>query len=219
MIKLVIFDLDGTLLNTLEDLADSCNYILEKHGFTTHPLDSYRFFVGNGISKLIERAVPEDKRNSELIEQLRKEFISYYSKHAEDKTAPYDGIIDLLTELESNGIKLAVASNKFMAGTQALVKKYFNNINFVSVFGQRDGVPVKPDPQIIYDIMEESGISDEEEILYVGDTGTDMKTCNNARIKGIGVLWGFRSEAELRENGASYIVEKTSEIKELVMRL
>lgn len=216
MIKLVIFDLDGTLLNTLDDLADSCNYILEKYGFPIHPSDSYRYFVGNGIGKLIERAIPEDKRQSDFIEQLRKEFIAYYSLHAEDKTAPYEGIVTLLQDLRSHGIMLAVASNKFMAGTQSLVKEYFGNIDFVSVFGQREGIPVKPDPRIVFDIMEESGITNKEEILYVGDTATDMKTCTNAGIKGIGVLWGFRTEKELKENGATYFVSKPSEIFDII---
>lgn len=217
MIKLVIFDLDGTLLNTLDDLADSCNYILEKHGFPVHPSDSYRYFVGNGISKLIERAIPEDSRQPEFIEQLRGEFVAYYSLHAEEKTTPYEGIVPLLQKLQSQGIMLAVASNKFMTGTQSLVNEYFEDINFVSVFGQREGVPVKPDPRIIFDIMNESGITDKKEILYVGDTATDMKTCTNAGIRGIGVLWGFRTEEELRENGATYCVNQPSEIIDIIM--
>jgi len=218
MIKLIIFDLDGTLLNTLDDLADSCNYILKKHGFRTHSLDAYRFFVGNGISKLIERAIPEEERNDDFIEKLRKEFICYYSAHAEDKTAPYTGIMDLLHALQDKGIKLAVASNKFIEGTQSLVKKYFGDIQFISVFGQREGIPVKPDPQIVFDIMKDSGIMNKEEILYAGDTGTDMKTCKNAGIKGIGVLWGFRTKEELKENGAKYIVNNPSEIMDIIMK-
>lgn len=219
MIKLVIFDLDGTLLNTINDLGDSCNYILQKHGFPVHPLDSYRFFVGNGITKLIERVIPENERNADFISQLRHEFIRYYTQHAEDKTAPYEGITDLLHELQAEGIGIAVASNKFMAGTQALVKKYFGEINFVSVLGQREGIPVKPDPQIVYDIMNESGVQNRNEILYVGDTGTDMQTCTQAGIQGVGVLWGFRTKEELEMNGASYFIEKPSEILDIIKKL
>jgi phosphoglycolate phosphatase len=216
MIKLVIFDLDGTLLNTLDDLADSCNYILRQHNFPTHPLNAYRFFVGNGIAKLVERALPENRKNTEFIEQIRLEFIEYYSLHAEDKTAPYEGIVTLLKELRKQDIELAVASNKFMAGTQALVQKYFGDITFSAVFGQREGIPVKPNPQIVYDIMEKSGIQDKKEILYVGDTGTDMQTCTNAGIKGIGVSWGFRTKEELKENGAAYIVDSPENILDII---
>ncbi|MDR1877337.1 MAG: HAD family hydrolase [Flavobacteriaceae bacterium] len=216
MIKLVIFDLDGTLLNTIDDLGNSCNYILEKYNFPVHPLESYRYFVGNGVSKLIERALPEAERNPGFIEELRKEFIEYYSKHSEDRTHPYPGVIEMLKELRSGGVKLAVASNKFISGTQALVQKYFGEIQFVSVLGQRENIAVKPDPQIVYDTMKESGIQDKNEILYVGDTGTDMKTAVNSGIKGIGVLWGFRPKEELEETGAVYLVEKAEEIVRIV---
>lgn len=218
MIKLIIFDLDGTLLNTINDLGKSCNYILEQHGFPTHPLQAYRFFVGNGVSKLIERALPETQRSPEFVEKLRKQFVEYYSKHSEDETAPYPGIMKMLKELESKQIKLAVASNKFIEGTQSLVQKFFPDIQFASVLGQREGIPVKPDPQIVYDVMREAGITNKNEILYAGDSGADMQTCVNSGIKGIGVLWGFRSKEELLENGAEYIVEDPSEIVQLALQ-
>lgn len=215
MIKLVIFDLDGTLLNSIDDLGDSCNYILEKHGFPLHPLEAYRFFVGNGVAKLVERALPEDKRDSQFVEKIRQEFVAYYSLHAEDKTAPYDGIMDLLKGLSSEEVMLAVASNKFIAGTTALVKKYFGDFKFVSVLGQREGIPVKPDPRIVYDIMETSEIG-KDEILYIGDTATDMLTAANAGVKSVGVEWGFRPKSELIENGADYIVQKPQQILDIV---
>ncbi|MDR2122683.1 MAG: HAD family hydrolase [Flavobacteriaceae bacterium] len=216
MIKLIIFDLDGTLLNTIDDLGNSCNHILEKYNYPVHPLDSYRYFVGNGISKLIERALPETERNPEFVEKLRKEFIKYYSEHSEDRTTPYPGVVKMLKDLEAMDIKLAVASNKFISGTRALVQKYFGDIRFVSVLGQREGVAVKPDPRIVYDTMEGSGIQNKNEILYVGDTGIDMKTARNSGIEGIGVLWGFRPEKELKDAGAVYIVKEAEEIIEIV---
>lgn len=218
MIKLIIFDLDGTLLNTINDLGNSCNYIIKKYGFPTHPLQAYRFFVGNGVGKLIERALPESQRSPEFVEKLRKEFIEYYSKHSEDETVPYPGIIEMLKELEAKKIKLAVASNKFIAGTQSLVQKYFGNIDFVSVLGQREGISVKPDPQIVYDVMKEAGVDNKQEILYVGDSGADMQTSVNSGIEGIGVLWGFRSKEELVENGAVHIVDNPAEIVRLALQ-
>lgn len=217
MTKLAIFDLDGTLLNTLNDLADSCNYILEKNHLPVHALDSYKNFVGNGMTQLIERALPSElKSDLEVIEKIKNEFIEYYTKHSAIKTAPYDGVIEMLKSLSSMNIKLAVASNKFMEGAQALVKKYFSEIKFSSVFGQRTKVPMKPNPQIVYDIMNELGITNKEEIIYVGDTGTDMQTAVNAGITSIGVLWGFRSEEELKKYGAKYIVKRPEEILRLV---
>lgn len=216
MIKLIIFDLDGTLLNTLDDLGNSCNHILKKHNFPTHPLDAYRLFVGNGVGKLVERALPEDHRSSEFVEKIRLEFVEYYSLHAEDDTAPYPGIEELLKELQNRGIKLAVASNKFIAGTQSLVKKYFGQFEFASVLGQREGVPVKPDPQIVYDVMSESAIKNKSEILYIGDSGADMKTSVNSGIDGVGVLWGFRSKEELESNGAKYIISKPKELLDII---
>ncbi len=216
MVKLVIFDLDGTLLDTVDDLGVACNFILEKRGFPVHPLNAYRYFVGNGVVKLIERALPESERNPEFIQQLRKEFIEYYGEHSGVKTVPYPGIVDMLKELELKGIKSAVASNKFNAGTQTLVKEYFSDIPFVSVLGQREGIPMKPDPQIIYDTMKISGISDVQEILYVGDTGVDMKAAVNSGVKSIGVLWGFRPKEELQTNGADYLVENPEEILEII---
>lgn len=220
MIKLAIFDLDGTLLNTIDDLADSCNYILEKNHFPVHPINSYKYFVGNGMTKLIERALPcELKNNSGEVERVKKEFIEYYSTHSTSKTAPYNGVIEMLKTLNSMNIKLAVASNKFIEGTQSLVKKYFYEINFSSVLGQRAHVPMKPNPQIVYDIMNEIGINNKEEILYIGDTGTDMQTAVNSGIKSVGVLWGFRSEEELKEFGAEYIVSKPDEIIKLIKNI
>jgi len=217
MKKLVIFDLDGTMLNTIEDLANSCNYVLKKWNFSSHSVDKYKTFVGNGAKKLVERALPEKERNPEFIEKLHVEFVEYYSKHSEEKTAPYEGIVNLLRGISENNIKIAVASNKFISATRSLVKKYFHQFEFSSVLGQRDGVPVKPNPQIIYDVMDEANIWNKEKIIFIGDSGEDMKTATNAGVDSIGVLWGFRSKEELKENGAKHIVEKPEEILDILL--
>jgi len=219
MIKLVIFDLDGTLLNSLEDLADSCNFILRKYNFPEHPLESYRQFVGNGVSKLVERALPSDKRSKEDVANYCKEFVEYYSLHSQVKTSPYKGIMDLLLELQKKGIALAVASNKFISGTQNLVKKYFESIEFETVLGQREGIPTKPNPQIVYDIMHNYGAIDKDSILYIGDSGTDMQTAVNAGVRSVGVLWGFRDEPELLREGATFMASNPDEILKIISEL
>ncbi|MCD8177858.1 MAG: HAD family hydrolase [Tannerellaceae bacterium] len=215
MKKLVIFDLDGTLLDTVADLAHSTNYALEKCGFPTRPVSEYKFFVGNGINKLFERALPEDARTEENILKIRSYFIPYYNEHNMDASGPYPGIVELLHTLQDNGIRLAVASNKYQAATEMLVKHYFGNFTFIGILGQREGIPVKPDPSIVYDILKKAGVS-KEETLYVGDSGVDMQTAQNAGITSAGVTWGFRPRTELEENGAGFIVNSAEEIIRLL---
>lgn len=215
MITTLIFDLDGTLLNTIKDLASSCNYILKKYGFPEHSEDEYRYFVGNGMTKLVERALPEAKRNPEYIEQFREEFINYYYNHKEDHTKPYEGIPELLVKLQEKEFKLAVASNKINAATQELVQKFFPEINFGSVYGQRENIPPKPDPKIIEDILKDLK-SKPEETLMIGDSSIDMQTSVNAGIRGIGVQWGFRTKEELILNGAVYTVKTPSQILDVL---
>lgn len=215
MIKLVIFDLDGTLLYTLEDLADSCNYLLRKHQLPEHPLDSFRYFVGNGIKKLVERALPEEKRSEAFVESFFQEMIAYYGLHKEDKTRPYPQIVETLEALQQRGIMLGVASNKVNQAMAPLMAHYFPSIRFTSVLGQREGVPIKPDPQIVFDIMETAGVSPEE-TLYVGDTGVDMDTAHGALVKAVGVLWGFRDRKELEGHQAEFIISQPEELLGLV---
>jgi len=217
MKKLVIFDLDGTMLNTIDDLANSCNYILKKYNLPIHSVEKYKTFVGNGVKKLIERALPKEKINEEFVEKLHMKFVEYYSQHFEEKTVPYEGILKLLKDLSKKEVKLAVASNKFNSATRSLVKKYFREFEFSSVLGQREGIPIKPNPQIVYDVMNESDIIDKQEVIFVGDSGEDMKTATNAGIDSIGVLWGFRSKEELKENGAKHIVEKPENILDILL--
>ncbi len=216
--KLIIFDLDGTLLNSVEDLGRAVNHALQLRGLVTHTMGEYRYFVGNGVRKLIERALRASlghDADTKLQEEVLADFMPYYIEHKCDYTRPYDGIPELLQALEKHGVKIAVASNKFIEGTQALVKNFFPDVTFTSVLGQREGVPVKPNPQIVYDILSEAGVT-ASEALYVGDTGIDMQTARNAGVESIGVLWGFRTKDELIENGAVHIISKPSEILNLL---
>ncbi len=148
--ELVIFDLDGTLLNTIADLAISTNYALHRCGFPKHREEEYFHFVGNGITKLFERALPEECRSSDNVSRVRRYFLEYYSVHNTDYTRPYDKVEELLSVLNSHGVKIAVASNKYQAGTQKLIQYFFPGIDFVSVLGQRDGIPVKSQLPILY---------------------------------------------------------------------
>lgn len=213
--KLIVFDLDGTLLNSLEDLADSANWVLEQHGFPTHPVDAYRYFVGDGVRKLIERILPQEERTEARIEQCRQEFVAYYKVHMEDKTSVYEGITELLVELKNRGLKIAVATNKVHIAVKPLMEKYFPEIRFDSMIGQREGVPVKPAPQIMFDILRETGC-EPSEALHVGDTATDMQLAHNAGVTPVGVLWGYRPLKELQEAGAKFIIEKPEELLGLV---
>ena len=209
--KLVIFDLDGTLLNTISDLAHSVNFALEQCGFPVHPVETYKNFVGNGASKLAERSLPENQKTEQNLIRIKELFLPYYDDHNMDFTEPYPGIHDLLKTLHSNGLKLAVASNKYQSATEKLIRHFFSDIPFIALLGQREGVPVKPDPAIINDILRIAGVSPEE-TLYIGDSGVDMETASNSGIQSVGVTWGFRSREELEAAGASYIAETTEEI-------
>jgi len=222
MIKLIIFDLDGTLLNTIDDLADCTNYVLEKNGFLTHEVNAYKYFVGNGVVKLLERALPKDISETAFSE-IHEAFLHYYEIHKEDKTVPYDGMVETLGKLQEKGIMLAVATNKPHELLPDLMQRFFPTIKWIAVFGNRKGVPVKPNPQIVYDILDT--INDcrdaihrvsTDEILYVGDTAVDMETAKNAGITKIGALWGFRTKEELENAKADYIIEHPLELCEIV---
>ncbi|MDO4163790.1 MAG: HAD family hydrolase [Bacteroides sp.] len=211
MKRLVIFDLDGTLLNTIADLAQSTNHALSVLGYPTHEEAAYNFMVGNGINKLFERALPEGEKTAENILRVRQEFVPYYNIHNADKSRPYPGIEDLLSALQASGIQTAVASNKYQAATEKLIAQYFPNIRFTAVFGQREGINVKPDPTIVEDIISIAKVS-KEEVLYVGDSGVDMQTAINAGVTACGVTWGFRPRTELEQFHPQYIVDEAQEI-------
>lgn len=211
MKKLIIFDLDGTLLNTIADLAQSTNHALRVLGYPTHEDSEYPFMVGNGINKLFERALPEGEKTEENVLRVRREFIPYYDVHNADKSRPYPGIPELLEQLQAKGIRLAVASNKYQAATTKLITHYFPEIRFVAVLGQREGVNVKPDPAIVEDILAIAG-TDREDVLYVGDSGVDMQTAINAGVESCGVTWGFRPRAELEAFHPDHIADRAEEI-------
>lgn len=209
--RLVIFDLDGTLLNTIADLAQSTNQALQHLGYPTHPVEAYHMMVGNGIAKLLERALPAERRTPEEVQRMKALFVPHYDVHNADRSTPYPGIEKLLVELQEEGFLLAVASNKYQAATEKLVAHYFPNIRFAAVLGQRDGVPVKPDPQIVADIMSLTATS-RREILYVGDSGVDMQTATRAQVDACGVCWGFRSREELASYQPALLVDKAEEV-------
>ncbi|WP_273390296.1 HAD family hydrolase [Barnesiella viscericola] len=206
MKRLVIFDLDGTLLNTIADLAMSTNYALRCCGFPEHEVQEYLYFVGNGITKLFERALPEASRSAENIARMRTCFLEYYTEHNTDCTRPYDGIAQLLATLSAHGVKVAVASNKYQAGTEKLIRYFFPEVPFVAVLGQREGVPVKPAPDIVYNIMQRAGV-EKADTLYVGDSDVDMCTARAAGVESAGVTWGFRGRDELSRAGACHLVD------------
>ena len=212
MKKLVIFDLDGTLLNTIADLANSTNYALKVLGYPIHEPDKYNFMVGNGINKLFERALPDGEKTEENVLRIRQEFVPYYDQHNADKSRPYPGVTELLETLQTAGMQLAVASNKYQAATEKLIAHYFPNIKFTAVFGQREGIPVKPDPIIVKEILQIAKVQ-EEETLYVGDSGEDMQTAINAGVTSCGVTWGFRPRTELESFHPDHIVDNAEEIK------
>ena len=211
MKKLVIFDLDGTLLDTIADLAESANHALKQLGYPTRDVEKIRTFVGNGVNKLLFRALPDEEKTEENMMRMRTHFVPYYDAHNADLSAPYPGIVALLEELQAKGLRMAVASNKYQEATVKLVKHYFPMIDFVEILGQREGINVKPDPTIVFDILKKAGVS-KEETLYVGDSGVDMQTAINAGVDAIGVTWGFRPRTELEDFHPMGLIDQAKEL-------
>lgn len=215
--RLIIFDLDGTLLDTIGDLAVACNAVLAARGLPQHTYEQYRRFVGNGIMRLVERALPETLRTPETVAAVRADFVKYYTEHIDTHTKPYAGIPELLAQLVRRDIRLAVASNKFQAGTEKLIRRFFPDISFAAVLGQREGVPLKPDPAVAEEILAATGVA-RDRTLFVGDSGVDMLTAAAAGVRSAGVTWGFRERAELLEAGAWRIVDRPEALLEEVER-
>lgn len=214
--RLAIFDLDGTLLDTILDLAAATNAALKASGYPERSVDEVLSFVGDGTKKLIARAVPEGTGESDTA-RVHADFIAYYTKHSADRTAPYAGILDMLRGLRAKGVKTAVLSNKVDHATKALCQRYFNGLLDV-VAGEREGegIPKKPAPDGVFEIMRAVGIA-AEEAVYIGDSEVDVKTARNAGLDEILVSWGFRSAAHLRASGAKAIVSTTKELEALIV--
>lgn len=210
----VIFDLDGTILNTLDDLADSLNHVLEANNFPTHTIDEVRMFVGNGIRKLIERALPQDADNATR-ENIYKQFSEYYGQHSQDKTRPYDGIPELFRELHNVGIKIAVNTNKDEDIAKVICEKYFPGM-IDAVAGGRTDTPIKPAPAGVNKILKTLNIP-KEEALYVGDSDVDIQIGANCGIDEIGVAWGFRGEEFLRQHGAKTVFSDVEQLKKYIL--
>ena len=217
MKQLAIFDLDGTLLDTVADLANATNQALQQCGYPTHPVEAYYQFVGNGINKLFVRALPAEHSTEENVMRIRALFVPYYNEHNADCSRPYPGVVALLRTLQERGVQLAVASNKYHEATLKLVRHFFPEIHFAAIYGQREGVAIKPAPDIVFDILRDTGIA-KEKTLYVGDSGVDMLTASNAGVESVGVAWGFRSVEELCEHGAMHIVHTANEIEEIICK-
>ena len=213
--KAIIFDLDGTLLDTIEDIADSMNYVLGNHGYPLHTIAEYKIFVGDGAATLVKRSVRDLGVNEDMLTKLETEYISEYLIRHADKTKPYDGMLELLSALADRGVKIAVLSNKFHASTEEVIAHYFPGIVFDAVIGQRPGYPIKPDPAGALEIL---GILDVErdDVLYVGDTGTDMLTAKAAGLRAVGALWGFRDKKELAANGADLYAGRPMDLMSLL---
>jgi phosphoglycolate phosphatase len=207
----VLFDLDGTLLATLQDLGDSVNRVLAARGWPTHSLEAYRYFVGEGASTLIERAMPEEHRDAASVRGTLAAYRADYEHNWNNTTKPYDGIPDMLAEMRRRGLVLGVLSNKPHAMTVRCIESYFPDVPFPALLGQRDEVAKKPDPAGAYEAARLMGVASAR-VLYVGDTGTDMQTARAAGMFALGVTWGFRPAAELLENGAQALAHHPREV-------
>ena len=210
----IIFDLDGTLLNTIDDLGYACNYALEQTGYPTHPIADYPRMVGNGINNLIRRALPLDQQTEENILRVRAHFVPYYNNHNCDYTRPYEGIPELLVTLKAQGHQLAVASNKYQAATEKIVNHFFPGI-FDVILGEREGIERKPNPQIVYDIVERVQNTEyrvQTELLYVGDSLVDRDTAQNANVPFVACSWGFVNREVLIANGVTRFIDNPKEL-------
>ena len=226
--KLVIFDLDGTLLDTLDDLGAAVNYAMSQRGFPQHTRAEYMKMVGHGARNLMMQAVPAERRDDEaLIDAVLADFRTYYNSHIDVYTKPFPGIPQLLENLHQKGVKLAVASNKFQEGTEHLIKEFFPNIPFVAILGNRPGYPLKPDPEVVGEVLRKAGLSELNsplslgrgaggEVIMVGDSDTDMETAANGGILGIAVSWGYRN---MKNTPGLTVVESAAALQKMLLIL
>ena len=217
MTKLAIFDLDGTLLNTVEDLGNATNYALTQCGFPIHPTDAYYQMVGRGIYNLFRAAIPSEYATEDNVQRMASYFIPYYDTHKCDCTRPYDGIPEMLKTITDRGVRLAVASNKYQDGAEKLVSHFIGEYDFEKILGQRDGQPIKPDPAIVDQILADVPKVAKEQVVYVGDSNVDMQTGANAGVRTVGVSWGFRTREELAAYSPSAIVDTPEELSRVIL--
>lgn len=215
MFQHVIFDLDGTLLNTIDDLADAGNWVCRNHGWPTHTVEEYKRYVGNGMARLAERFSPEEQHTPEGIQAILDEFMPYYYAHREDKTAPYPGIPALLERLKRAGVTMAVLSNKAHSLVPEMIEGYFPGI-FPYIQGAVDGAPTKPDPTLLHKLMGKMGALTGD-TLFVGDSNVDIRTAKNGGLISCGVLWGFRTREELEAEGAVHLARTPEELEALIL--
>lgn len=212
--KAVLFDLDGTLVNSLKDLSISTNYVLEKYGFEARPEENFKYYAGDGMAKMITRAMPEEKVE-DMLQTLLADFLEHYAIHYADNTAPYDGIVELVKRLKESGLKVAVVTNKAQEAAESVITKIFGDI-FDYVMGLRPNIPAKPDPTAVFMVMEELGVKPEE-CAFVGDTSMDIAAGVNAGAFPVGVLWGFREREELESAGAKAFANTADELGNILL--
>lgn len=215
MIHTILFDLDGTLLNTIDDLADAANWVCAQNGWPQHTVAEYKYMVGNGIPKLVERFSPAEARTPDRLAETLAQFTARYDAHKEDKTAPYPGIPELLKELKAAGIQTAVFSNKADALCGKIIEHYFGPVAFSAVRGSRPGVPTKPDPTGLWDLMRQLN-ADPATTLFVGDSDVDILTGHNAGLPAMGAVWGFRGAGELTVAGAEALAFRPGDILDYI---
>jgi phosphoglycolate phosphatase len=211
--KLVIFDLDGTLLDTIDDLKEAVNHAMSLRGFPTFTRDEVMAMVGHGARNLMRKALPDGHKDDDMVDAAYNDFKVYYITHIDTYTKPFPGIQDLLAKLHHEGVMLAVASNKFQEGTEHLIKEFFPEIPFVTVLGGRPDFPLKPDPEIVGEVLRKAGVNKEDAVM-IGDSDTDMETANNGGIRGIAVNWGYR---DMSSNENLLVANSVEELKHILL--
>lgn len=216
LFKAIIFDLDGTLLDTIQDLADSCNQALLAEKATTYPVEDYKYFVGKGMDNLISTVIEKGELDPLLFDQIKANYIKEYAKRKNNKTKIYDGIMEVLEKLKDKNISLNILSNKPHFQTEKVVEYYFKDFKFDQIYGHKPEFKIKPNPESAKDLIKKIGLKPED-VLYIGDTNVDILTAKNANFTSVGVLWGFRKKAELLEAGADYIIKEPNDIYKIMV--
>jgi len=211
--KLVIFDLDGTLLDTIDDLKEAVNHAMSLRGFPTFTRDQVMAMVGHGARNLMRKALPVGHKEDDMVDAAYNDFRAYYITHIDVHTKPFPGIQDLLTQLHQEGVMLAVASNKFQEGTEHLIKEFFPEIPFVALLGNRPNCPLKPDPEVVGEVLRKTGLSKDAAVM-VGDSDTDMQTAANSGIRGIAVSWGYR---DMKNNPGWTVADSAEELQKIIL--